>query len=88
MPAAQPMTVQMVAVDEPGVESGKDVGGRPDDLGVDGHDRGADDPITSPLAGQRIEPLDRQRPAHSDQWDADFGCGFDEGLFAHPARGR
>ena len=40
-------------LDEPGVESGEDVDGRPDDLGVDGHDGGTDDPIAGPLAGQR-----------------------------------
>jgi hypothetical protein len=35
----------MVAVDEPGIETGEHVGRRPTHLGVNGDDRGADEPI-------------------------------------------
>ena len=77
---AYPVAMQVVALDEPGVETGQHLGRRSGHFGVDGHDRRTDEPVGGPGPGQRIEALDGDRPVHRGGRDTDLGSRLDERL--------
>ena len=83
--ATHPVTVEVMALHEPGVEAGQHVGGRAGQFGVDGDDGRADEPIGRACPRQRVELLDSERPIHRGGGDADFCRRFDEGLLVDHA---
>jgi hypothetical protein len=81
-PITESVSAKVVAVDEPGVEAGKEIRRRGGHLGVDRDHGGTDEPVAHVRSRQRIESLDRERPTDCVRWNADLGSRIDEGLLA------
>jgi hypothetical protein len=78
-PIAQSVSAEVVAVDEPGVQAGKEIRRRPGHLGIDRDHGGTDEPVAHVMPRQRIESLDRECAVDCVRRDADLGGRLDEG---------
>ena len=77
---APPLPAQVVAGDQPGIDTGHRIAGRSGELGIDDDDRAAEHDVAETAAGDRAEALDGDRPPNRVHRDADLVGGLDQRL--------
>jgi hypothetical protein len=71
-PIAESVSAEVVTVDEPGVQAGKNIRRRAGDLGIDRDHRGTDEPVAHVRRRWRVKPFDRECPPNCGRGDADL----------------